>query len=80
MLAQATKANQYGNCHSIIDIHSNIILMVKLIQETEVFKIQPGCGSVEGNKFLDLFVQGFAIMNAGISFKNDKKCIRGNWS
>lgn len=80
MLAQATKANQYGNCHSIIDIHSNIILMVKLIQETGVFKIQPGCGSVEGNKFLDLCVQRFAIMNAGISFKNNKKRIRGNWS
>ena len=54
--------------------------MVKLIQETKVFKIQPGCSSIEGSKFVDLFAKKSAIINAGVLLKNYKKRARGNWS
>ena len=39
MLAQATRVTRYGNCHLVVDSHFNINLMVKLIGETDVFKI-----------------------------------------
>ncbi len=54
--------------------------MVKLIQETEIFKIKPGCSSVEGSKFVNLFAKRSAIMNAGVSLRNYKKRVRKNWS
>ncbi len=56
MLAQATGATRHGNCHSVVDSRSDVTFMVKLIGETNVFKIQPGRGSPEGSEFMDLFV------------------------
>lgn len=54
--------------------------MVKLIQKTEVFKIQPGHGSIEGSEFVDLFTKRSAIMNTRVPLKNYKKRARENWS
>lgn len=39
MLAQAIGATWHGNCHLIVNICSDVILMVKLIQETDVFLV-----------------------------------------
>lgn len=79
MLAQATGATRHRNCHSIVDTRSDVILMVKLIQETDVFGIQPGRGSPENSEFVDLFAKGSAIMNIGVPLNNYKKRARGNW-
>ena len=54
--------------------------MVKLIQKTKIFKIQPGCGSTKGSKFVDLFEKRYAIMNTGVLLKNYKKRAKKNWS
>ncbi len=80
VLAPATGVTRHGNCHSVVDTRSDVILMMKLIQETEVFKIQPGRGSVEGSEFVDLFAKGSGIINAGVPLKNYKKRVRGNQS
>lgn len=80
VLGQATGATRYGNRHLVVDTCSDVILMVKLIQETEVFKIQPNCGSAEGSEFVDLFAKGSAIINARVPLKNYKKRARENWS
>ena len=53
--------------------------MVKLIQETDVFGIQPGRGSLEGSEFVDLFAKSSVIMNTGVPLNNYKKHARGNW-
>lgn len=39
MLTQIIGVIWYGNCHSVVDSYSNINLIVKLIRETDVFKI-----------------------------------------
>ena len=39
----------------IADTHFDIILIVKLLKETNIFKIKPGRNSPEDNKFVDLF-------------------------
>ncbi len=39
VLTQATGATRHRNCHLVVDTRSDVILMVKLIQETKVFKI-----------------------------------------
>ena len=53
--------------------------MVKLIQKTNIFGIQPGRGSPEGSEFVELFAKGSAIINTGVPLNNYKKCKRGNW-
>ena len=78
VLAQATRATRYGNYHLVVDTHSDVILMMKLIQETGVFKIQPGCSSAEGNEFVNLFAKRSVIINTGVPLKNYKKCVRRN--
>lgn len=78
ILAQATGATWHENCHSIVNTRSDVILIVKLIQETNIFGIQPGRGSLEGSKFMDLFAKGSAIMNTGVPINNYKKRARRN--
>lgn len=63
MLVQVTGAIRHGNCHLIVDTRSDVILIIKLIQKTDVFGIQPGCGSPKGSKFVDLFAKSSAITN-----------------
>lgn len=63
MLAQATRATCHRNCHSIVDIRSDVIFILKLIQKTDVFKRQPGRNSRNSGEFVDLFAKNFAIMN-----------------
>lgn len=63
----------------IIDTYFDIILIVKLIQETDIFKIQSNHGSIESSEFINLFDKGSTIMNAKVSFKNHKKHMRENW-
>lgn len=63
MLAQATKIIWYKYHYPIIDSHSDVIFIVKFIGNIDVYKIQSSCGNLEGNKFLDLFAKGFAIIN-----------------
>lgn len=69
MLSQTIRATQHGNHYSVINSRSDVILMIKLIRKTDVFKIQPGCGSLDGSEFVDLFAQGSAVINTGIPFK-----------
>lgn len=52
--------------------------MVKLREETDVFKIQAGYDSSKGSKFVHLFTKSSVFMNTGVSFKNYKMCTRGN--
>ncbi len=78
VFVQATRVTRHGNCYSVVDIRSDVILMVKLIQETEVFKIQSSRGSIEGSDFVDLFAKRSAIMNARVPLKNYKKCAHKN--
>lgn len=52
--------------------------MVKLIRETNIFKIQPNCDSSENTKFIDLFVKNFAFMNSEVLLKNYKIRAREN--
>lgn len=80
MLVQATRATRYRNCHLVIDTYSDVIFMIKLIQETKVFKIQSGHSSTKGNEFVDLFAKRSVIINARILPKNYKKCVRRTWS
>ncbi len=53
VIAQSTGVTRHGNRHSVIDTYSDVILIVKLIQETKVFQIQPGRGSAKGSEFVD---------------------------
>lgn len=39
MLPKRTKTIWHKNCHLIVNTHFNIIFMIKLIQETDVFEI-----------------------------------------
>lgn len=52
--------------------------MLKLIQETDVFGIQPDHSSLKDSEFVDLFVKGSTIMNTGVPLNNYKKRARGN--
>ncbi len=66
MLVQAIEAIWYGNRHLVIDTYSDVILMVKLIQETEIFQIQLSHDSVEGSEFVNLFAKRSVIIDAGV--------------
>lgn len=52
--------------------------MVKLIGKTNVFKIQPSYGNLEGSEFVDLFAKSSVFMNTRILLKNYKKCAKRN--
>lgn len=39
MLAQATEAIRYTNCHSVVNFYSDVNVMIKLIRKTDIFKI-----------------------------------------
>ncbi len=80
VLTQATGVTRHRNRHSVVNTCSDVILMVKLIQETEIFKIQPGYNSAEGSEFVNFFAKGSAIINAGVPLKNYKKRVKRNWS
>ncbi len=54
VLVQAIRAIWHENHHLVIDTRSDVIFMVKLIQEIEIFKIQPSCGSAKSSEFVDL--------------------------
>lgn len=53
--------------------------MLKLIGETDIFKIQPGRISPEDNEFVDLFAKNSALINTGILLKNYKIHARRIW-
>lgn len=78
MLIQVTRATRHGNFYPIIDSRFNIILIVKLIQETNVFGIQSSYGNLKSSEFVDLFAKGSAIKNTGVLFNNYKKCSKDN--
>ena len=79
MLAQTTKATQHGNRHLVVDFHSDITFMVKLIGKTDVFKIQSAHDSSEGSEFVDLFAKGSALVNSKIPLKNYKMRAKRNY-
>lgn len=79
MLAQAIWVIWHGNRHSIVDSHSNVIFIVKLIQKTDVFGIQPGYCSPKSSESGNFFAKSFAIINIGVPLNNLKKHARKNW-
>lgn len=72
------KIIRYGNYLLVIDTSFYLIFMVKLIQKTEVLKIQPGCNSIKSNEFVNLFRKKSVIINTGVPFQNEKKCTKRN--
>ena len=63
-----------------MDPYSDVILIVKLIEETKVFEIQPSYVNTKGSEFVDLFLKKSAIINVRVLLQNYKNCIRRNWS
>ena len=64
----------------VINIYSDFIFMIKVIQEIIIFKIQSSCDNTKNNEFVDLFTKKSTIINAKVPLKIYKKSIRGNKS
>lgn len=75
ILILATSVTQHGNYYLVVDIHSDINFMVKLIQETVIFKIQLSYNIIEDSESINLFIKRSAIINTRILFKNYKKYV-----
>lgn len=78
MLAQTIWTIRYKNCHSIVNIRSNVIFLVKLIHQTNVFGIQSDHGSLESSEFVNLFAKSFVIINIKVLLNKYKKRARKN--
>lgn len=74
MLVYVIKVNWYNNPHFVVDICSDFNDIIKLFGNTDIFKIQFSCSSLECTKFVDLFVKSFALMNIRESLRNYKMC------
>lgn len=66
------------NCHSIVDTHLYIVLMLNLIQKTDIFGIQVGCDNSEGSEFVDLFAKSSVIINSDVPPNNYTKRAKRN--
>lgn len=79
MFIQTIEATWHRNSYSIVNPCFCVFLIVKLIQEIDIFGIQSGRSRLNNSEFIDFIAKSSAIMNTGMSLNNNKKRISRNW-
>ena len=81
VMAQATGATRYENCHSVVKSNKDISTVVNLLAAETSFQEELGWGLGKNteNELTDLFFQGTAALASGLFLINYLCQAQGNW-
>lgn len=78
VMAKATWFISHGNHHLLVGSTFDLSLLVKILVEDKIFKLEPG-RDAKDTKFVDLFACGSSKIGLGSLLKEYQHWAQGNW-